>query len=60
MGSISTTLPPLFMMRLNHIKIDECPTFLSDTPSTNNQLIYFSEHKIRLPLKLDGMISDLS
>ena len=59
MRSISITLIPSFIMRLSIIEVYKCPKFLSATPSRNNQSIYFSEHKLRIPLKLDGIISYL-
>ena len=45
------------MMRLVGIEVDECPKFLSTKPSISNHSIYFKQHDLRIPLKLNGIIS---
>ena len=47
------------MMRLVGVEVDECPKFLSPNPSINNHSIRFSDHNLRIPLKLHGVISYL-
>ena len=47
------------MMRLRGIEVDECPKFLSKTPSVCNHSIYFPDQDLRIPLMLDGIISCL-
>ena len=44
-------------MRLVGIEVDECPKFLSATPTENNHSIYCSKTETRIPLHLDGIIS---
>ena len=56
---MSITLLPTFMIRLSRIKVDECPKFPPAAPSANNHPVYSREHKLSLPLKLDGIISYL-
>ena len=45
------------MMRLIGLEVDECPKFLSKSPSEINHSIYFPEQQLRIPLKLSGIIS---
>ena len=54
MQSMSITLLLTFMMILSEIKVDECTKIISTSPSVNNHSIYFSEHELILPFKLDG------
>ena len=46
-----------FIMRLAGLHVDECPKFLSPIPSAVNHSIYLPEYHLRIPLKLDGIIS---
>ena len=45
------------MMRLAGVDVDECPKFLSRKPSIENHSIFFRDLNLRIPMKLDGVIS---
>ena len=49
-------IPPM-MMRLDGIKVNECPKFLSDQPSINDHCAYFPDHDIRISFLLEGIVS---
>ena len=57
--SMTVTLIPPFMMRLAKIEVDECPKFLCKRPTEKNHSLYFTNVYIRIPLKLDRIISYL-
>ena len=57
MQSMEASLIPPFMMRLASLEVDECPKFLSATPALTNHSIYSKELDIRIPLRLEGIIS---
>ena len=50
-------LIPPFMMRLEAIKVNECPKFLAKQPTEENHSIYFPQEDIRIPFQLEGIIS---
>ena len=54
---MKVNLIPPFLMRLNGIKIDECPKFLATDPNDNTHSIFMEEYDIRIPLNLIGIIS---
>ena len=56
---MNVSLIPPFVMRLADIIIDECPKFLSKSPTIENHSVYFPEHGLRLPLQIYGIISYL-
>ena len=60
MRSMSIILLPSFIIILDDIKVENRPKFICTTTSANNNSIYFSENELRLPLKLDEIISYLS
>ena len=45
------------MMRLAGIEVDECPKFLSKSPTEKNHSMYFPSQDIRIPFQLEGIIS---
>ena len=45
------------MMRLVGIEVDECPKFLLKDPTISNHSIYFPEERLRIQMKLSGVIS---
>ena len=49
-------IPPM-MMRLAGLEVDECPKFLAKQPSISNHSILFPSESLRIPLKLNGVIS---
>ena len=55
--SLDCSLTNPFIMRLAGIVIDECPKFLAEVPSIAYHSLYFSEHDLRIPLALDGIVS---
>ena len=57
--SVDCCLINPFMMRLAGVQVDECPKFLSPTPSVVNHSIYFPEINLRIPLMLEGIVSYL-
>ena len=42
------------------MQVDECPKFLSPIPSVINHSIYFPDVDLRIPLMLEGIVSNLS
>ena len=48
--NMTNNLIPPFLMRLAGVEVDECPKFLSKSPSENNHSIYDTELNLRLPL----------
>ena len=56
---MEVNLVPPFMMRLAGIEVDECPKFLSKEPKESNQLMLFPHHDIRIPFRLEGIISNI-
>ena len=55
--SIDCCLIHPIMMRLAGVLVDECPKFLSSTPSVENHSICFPKESLRIPLLLDGIIT---
>ena len=55
--TVSLVLPS--MMRLAGIDLNECPKFLSKSPTIEYHSIYFSDFHLRIPLHLHGVISYL-
>ena len=55
--SMVNHLIPPFIMRLAGIVVDECPKFLSKTPTLDNHCIFFEEDNLRIPLCLHGITS---
>ena len=54
---MENNLIPPFMMRLARIEVDECPKFLSKSPTETNHSMYFPTEDIRIPFQLEGIIS---
>lgn len=59
MNLIEVSLIPPFMMRLAGLYVNKCPKFLLENPSITDHIVYSKEHDVRLPLKLEGIISYL-
>ena len=57
--SMNNHLIPPIMMRLAGVIVNECPKFLSRTPSIEDLSIYFPEENLRFPLLLSGTTSYL-
>ena len=56
---MDTSLNSLFMMQLPVKEVYFYPKFMPNTPTLQNQLVYFKDISIRFPLILDGIISYL-
>ena len=44
-------------VRVNDVKLDEIPKFLTENPTTHSHAIYFEEEEITVPLSLHGVTS---
>ena len=53
------SLIPPFIMRLAGMDLNECPKFLSKSPSIEHHSLYFPDFDIRIPLYLHEVISYL-
>ena len=52
-------LPPI-MMRLNGLRVDDCPKFLCPNPTIGTNSIIFPTETTQLPLALHGTTSYIS
>ena len=57
--TMTVSLIPPFMMRLQGVHVNECPKFLAQKPTVEHHSVYFPENDIRFPLLLDRTISYL-
>ena len=55
--SLTCCLINPFIMRLAGLHVNECPKFLAPSPTECNHSIYFPDENLRIPLKLEGIIS---
>ena len=58
--NMKNNLIPPFAMRLAGLEVDECPKFLSKNPTESNHSIYDTENDVRIPLQLNGIISNVT
>ena len=54
---MKVNLIPPFMMRLNGLRINECPKSLAENPTEEHHSIYVPTEDLRIHLLLDGTIS---
>ena len=55
--SLTCCLINPIIMRLTDLHVNECPKFLAPLPTESNHSIYFPDEDLRIPLKLEGIIS---
>ena len=59
MKSMEVNLIPPFMLRLAGLEVNECPKFISNKPVLEHHSVFFSKDDIRLPFKIEGVVSYL-
>ena len=55
--SLTCCLINPFIMRLAGLHVNECPKFLAPSPTDSDHSIFFPSENLRIPLKLEGIIS---
>ena len=59
MKSMEVDLIPPFMIRLAGLGVNNCPKYLAMKLGLENHLVLFPKDDIRLPFKIEGIISYL-
>ena len=59
-NNIFINLIPPIMMRIEGLEVNECPKYLSKSPTEKDHSIFFPDSKLRLPLLIEGIISYIS
>ena len=59
MKSMEINMIPPLMLRLAGLEVNECPKFLAKKPGIEHHSVFFPKDDIRLPFKIEGIISYL-
>jgi hypothetical protein len=57
--NMEVNLVPPMMMRLAGLQVNECPKFLSKTPSIEDHSVYFPSADVKFPFHIYGVVSYL-